>query len=326
MLPHRLFLAATALLLTSGCGYIHFGRIPEERRGGEALHNAFTDVVTRQKILMQELEIARKERDTLRDALERGAGPAATTDLARQLEKTAQELADLRVAHRTLQNERAGAAAPAPNTNALALQDENRRLQEELDRARRQNADLAEKLTASVAAAEQAHATLSQLNTDLLAERQARERAEQASVALRAQLQAVMARAGRIDEVAAPSPTPATAPSAAAAPTLGGSFSSLRAGPSEAVPMVELRTSAARARVSSPPSPSPATTAATAEPAPRAAEPRTYVVLAGDTLEKIAVKVYGSADAWGRIYDANAPALGQGGLKAGMQLTIPENE
>lgn len=320
MPPHRLLLAATTLLFTSGCGYIHFGRLPVERRGDEALQNAYTDVVTQQKILKQELDLARKERDTLRDALERGNGAPPTTDLARQLEQTTRELTELRSAHQALQQERAGAAPAAPNANSLALQDENRRLQRELDQARQQNAELAERLTASVEAAQQAQATMAQLNTDLLAEKQARARAEQAGVALRAQLQAVMARAGRTDSIAEAA-SPASAPAsttAASAPVIGGSFASLRSGPSDSVPMVELRTSADRVRANNPPP--------IAAPAAPTREPRTYVVQPGDTLEKIAVKVYGTAETWGRIYDANAPALANGGLKTGMKLTVPENE
>jgi ABC-type amino acid transport substrate-binding protein len=52
-----------------------------------------------------------------------------------------------------------------------------------------------------------------------------------------------------------------------------------------------------------------------------------YVVQAGDTLSKIAGKVYGDVGpkAWHRIYEANKDAIGTNpsGLKVGMKLTIP---
>jgi ABC-type amino acid transport substrate-binding protein/phage tail protein X len=52
-----------------------------------------------------------------------------------------------------------------------------------------------------------------------------------------------------------------------------------------------------------------------------------YVVQAGDTLSKIAGKVYGDVgpEAWHRIYDANRDLIGANpsALKAGMKLTIP---
>ncbi len=61
-------------------------------------------------------------------------------------------------------------------------------------------------------------------------------------------------------------------------------------------------------------------------PKPQSApsRPARYVVKEGDTLESIAVSVYGDADRWPDIYRANAGAVGRGGeVKPGQVLTLP---
>jgi polar amino acid transport system substrate-binding protein len=63
------------------------------------------------------------------------------------------------------------------------------------------------------------------------------------------------------------------------------------------------------------------------EPVEAPPPPNEYVVQAGDTLSKVAGKVYGDVgpEAWRRIYDANREAIGAdpSALKVGMKLTIP---
>lgn len=327
-----LVVIASSLWL-SGCGYIHFGRLPETQQGDAELQRAYGDLRTEQKVLKQELALARKESDSLRAALERTA-PATTTpastETARQLEETARELAALRADYTKLKAERASAAetaTPASSADSEALKAENGRLRQQLAEAQDRNAAMAEQLKTSIAQNEQAQASLSALNGELLEQKAARARAEQTTVALRAQLEAVVARAGRSDENAASS--------TATAATIGGqnatplsTLQSLRAPPSEAAPVVELRTNRARAAAaaSSKPNPNPAVSAEPA-PAPASETPaaaRTYTVEAGDTLEKIAVRMYGNAEKWGKIYDANSDLLAAGqGLKAGMVLKIP---
>jgi len=51
-----------------------------------------------------------------------------------------------------------------------------------------------------------------------------------------------------------------------------------------------------------------------------------YKVQPGDTLHKIALKLYGKAGAWEKIYDTNKSAIGTdpGKLKTGIVLTLPE--
>ncbi len=63
----------------------------------------------------------------------------------------------------------------------------------------------------------------------------------------------------------------------------------------------------------------PSETSVTQEPAPA-----TYTVKSGDTLEKIAAKVYGDSSQWHRIYEANRDTLkSPNRLYPGQRLVIP---
>jgi LysM repeat protein len=75
----------------------------------------------------------------------------------------------------------------------------------------------------------------------------------------------------------------------------------------------------------------PATpTGGTAQAAPTggAATPTTYTIADGDTLPSISQKVYGDANQWRRIYDANKDTIGSNPnlIKVGAKLTIPPKE
>lgn len=297
--------ALAALLVLSGCGYVHFGRLPESAAamGDGKSAEAFTNLSLEHKILKQELALARREGDALRNALERGAG---SPELAARLNETAAELARVRADYARLKSERAGAAtslvASAQITEleeklgtaqrtAVDLQSENQRLRADLERARSENLDLNEKLRASVTDNERAQFALAQLNTELVALKQARARAEQSAESVRAQLDAVIARAGAGGTASA-----ATGLQLARAPA------------ADASPTAELRINAERLRA-----------------APAAAPARTHTVQAGDTLESIAVRYFGTPDRWRTVYDANLALLGNAQpLAPGMVLTIPE--
>jgi nucleoid-associated protein YgaU len=300
----RALLVFIPAFLVSGCGYIHFGRLPAASTPlGEAKSaEAYADLLTQQKILKQELMLARRETDALRNALDRGGTtiPANTADLAARLAETASELAALRASYAKLQSERNPPAGPnSASSNleeklAVALRDftqlqaENSRLSGELDRTRTENAGMAEKLRFTTTQYEQAQSSVAQLNSELLAEKQARARAEQASEALHAQLSAVMARA----------------------PTTGTSLQLAKAPPAGASPTAELRLRTDQLRRDA--------------PEPAAKEPRRHVVQAGDTLEKLAQRYYGAPDRWRTIYDANATML-SAGLRSGMEIVVPED-
>lgn len=59
--------------------------------------------------------------------------------------------------------------------------------------------------------------------------------------------------------------------------------------------------------------------------AAKAAAPRTYTVLAGDNLSKIAKKFYGDANKWKKIFEANKDTIKNPDLiKIGQVLRVPE--
>jgi len=60
-------------------------------------------------------------------------------------------------------------------------------------------------------------------------------------------------------------------------------------------------------------------------PAPPVAEPRTYTVVAGDSLSKIAKHEYGKASLWPRIFEANKDQIKNPDLiHPGQKLRIPD--
>ena len=70
------------------------------------------------------------------------------------------------------------------------------------------------------------------------------------------------------------------------------------------------------------PSPSPARSPV---PAQAAQQEQEYVVQPGDTMRSIAQQVYGDAEQWPRIYDANRDIIGPDpdALQVGMRLRVP---
>ncbi len=314
----RVSLAFAALPFLAGCGYIHFGRLPTAApaTGDGGMAEAYSTLSTEHKILKQELVLARKEGDALRSLVE--AGPnASSPDLLAQLTATSRELAALRSNYAKLQSERSGGPAdPASQAqlsemeNRLAaslrnyteLQEENARLRRELSVARAENSTLAQQVKTVTTENAEAQLALTQLNTELLAQKEARSRAEQATAAVRTQLNIVMA-AGTF-----PAATSATVtdPSASTSP-----LQLAKAPPVESAATAELRMTQERLQAAA---------------AAKGGSGRIHLVQTGDTLESIAQKFYGTTERWSRIYAANNDLL-RGGqpLKPGMALEIPEN-
>ena len=248
-----------------------------------------------------------------------------SADAVARLNETARELATLRADYIKLQAERAAGPTGSGDARLLLdledklaaslrnytkLQEENGRLRTEVDRTRTENVALADQLKTSAAQNEQAQNALAQLNVELLAQKQARSRAEQAAEAVRTQLNVVLARhaTGATDSLAA-------ARESAAAST--AALQLARAPSADATPTAELRTNAERLRRTG----ESAAAATAAAPAPR---PRVHVVQAGDTLEKISARYFGAPDRWRAIYDANPALLGSGQpLRVGMKLQLP---
>lgn len=334
----RIALVFAPLFALTGCGYIHFGRLPDAATsmGDSALATAYTNLGTEHKILQQELALARKEGAALRTALEnRSPDGAASPELAARLNDANRELAALRASYARLQNERAPAAGAAsdPATQAkltdleeklasslrgyTQLQEDNARLRTEVDRTRADNTALAAQVKSLGAENAAAQAALAQLNLDLLAQKDARARAEQQTAAAHAQLGAILAQRS------APAPTLAGARESSA-----DSVATLRLAqtpPVESVATAELRTSPDRVRATAASAPAPAPVPDSASTKGTAPVPRIHIVVVGDTLERIAKKYYGNPDRWRTIYSANNDLLSGGRpLKPGMALEIPE--
>ncbi|HMP75552.1 MAG TPA: LysM peptidoglycan-binding domain-containing protein [Kiritimatiellia bacterium] len=74
--------------------------------------------------------------------------------------------------------------------------------------------------------------------------------------------------------------------------------------------------------------PAPQPTPVVAAPAPTPAAATTYVVQPGDTLSRIAGRMYGDSKKWQQIYDANRASMpgGPQSMKVGQTLVIPNAE
>ena len=73
------------------------------------------------------------------------------------------------------------------------------------------------------------------------------------------------------------------------------------------------------------PSPATATATATADPIDGSREGRTYTVVKGDSLSRIAQHQYGDANKWRRIYEANRDLIKDPDLiYPGQSFRIPE--
>lgn len=71
--------------------------------------------------------------------------------------------------------------------------------------------------------------------------------------------------------------------------------------------------------------PTPSSPAATPTAGSAPPQPRTYTVVAGDSLSKIAKKFYGDANKWKRIFDANRDTVKNPDLiHPGQTLKIPD--
>jgi LysM repeat protein len=322
--------------LLSGCTFVHFGKIPPAE-SDPAVAQENSELRTEKKILQQELTLARKEGEALRLVIESGKSGVGDATLAARLSETTRELAELRGRYLALDAERARlTAAPAtafnPTTPAEtgSLTELNGRLsetQEKLAASLRAYTQLREEtiglraevmrarndaniLTAQVrnltVQNEEARAALAQLNTELLAQKDARAKSSQEADAARSQLSTVLTSSRG---------TPAATLGEARAASAGAaSLATLNAPnlPADKAPATA-RLSTSRERL------------AAAETAPPANSLRTHIVAPGETLESIAENYYGTPKSWRLIYAANNNQLSLGRpLKVGMVLEIPK--
>lgn len=207
-----LVLAALSLFALSGCGYVHFGRLPKAQPaaplGDEQLLTENANLRTEKKMLQQELALTRAQGDALRMAIENRTADGDTSKrLTEKLNQTTRELATLRADYAKLQTERTAApASPAEIAdlksklgttedklasslkNYTQLQAEISNLRTDLDKTRTENTALSEQVKVVTAKNEEAQAALAQLNTDLLTQKNSRAAAEQDAATLRTQL------------------------------------------------------------------------------------------------------------------------------------------
>lgn len=333
--------ALVCLLLTfSGCNYVHFGRI-DRMPTDAALATSNTDLRMEKKLLEQELVIVRKERDALRAAMDRPSDRAPGSEsLVAKLNETTRELTALRTDYARLQARRERLANDQTGGNLAAveqiadlknqlgqteekladalknftqLQADNNRLRLEIDATHSENATLTVRVERLTAQSDEARSAISQLNTELLAQKEARAQAEQNAEALRTQLHAIASQ---------PREEPTTSLASARESSAAGARaieSTLQISQADSGPVTAATLSVSPEKLRA------AAATEKAAPPPAAKSGRTYVVREGDTLEKIAKQFYGRPERWSILYTANNALLSGGRpLKAGMEIEIPE--
>ncbi len=308
----------------SGCAYVHFGRIPPT---DTALSQENTDLRLEKKMLQQELVIARKEGDALRSTIDASANGADVDALTKRLAEATRELTALRLSStkisaegniRTLQGEDAQMAtlrqqvadaqanAADARKDTETLKTENGELRKQLSEQKDQNRALVAQVQDLGAESSRLQDAVSQLNTELLAQKDARNQADQRAEAARAELRTVLAE--KTANGTASSFGDLREGTASGAATL-------ESGPVPAKPVVE--GSATAILTAHVPAASSVTTPSKVQ---------SYIVQEGATLEKISKQFYGTTERWNWIYAANNEML-RGGrpLRAGMKLVIPDS-
>ena len=249
---------------------MHFGKLPDNP-GQLASDNSRLQAENGR--LQQELALSQKQGTTLRALLETGLdAPAASRQLVAELNETTRQLAALRNDYARLKAEHDRAAGSAPASaaptanhgdnnaspddlktqlsdteNKLAaalrtytqLEQENAQLHTEVDKVREQNTTLATQLKDVTAQNQAAQAALSQLNTELLAQKEARTRSQQESDSLRTQLSTANDRIASLSA--------ARSSAAGSAQTLSPGLT-MAADTGATEPAARFETSAARAR------------------------------------------------------------------------------
>lgn len=216
------------LVAFSGCSLVHFGRLPPNP-GQLADQNA--KLQAENSHLQEELALAQEQGTTLRALLEKSPdAPAASRQLVAELNETTRQLAALRNDYARLQAERASlathaahgadvsaqAASTTENSDQLAdlktrlgdtenklaaalrtytqLEQENTQLHTEVDKVHEENSALATQVKDATTRNQEAQAALAQLNSELLAQKEAQARTRQEAENLRTQLGAANER------------------------------------------------------------------------------------------------------------------------------------
>lgn len=336
------------VLVLAGCGYVHVGRLPETPAaplGDPKLVEENTTLRLEKKMLQQELALTRAQGDALRLAIENRAADGDTSRrLAEKLAETSRELAELRTSYEELKSGRAAAAASiatddpallktrlgetearlaAALQHSTALQQEISQLKDAVARHRAENLTLAAQARTATAHNTQAQAALARLNQELLAQKDARVRAEQDAETLRSELRSVAPHSSVLAQLRsgaaadARSLTPDAAPPAHPESTASTDkpLAIRPAGTVAPTPRITLQPSGISATFVSP---------ASTTPRPASPDTRVHTVANGDTLAKISSHYYGTPARWQDILSANRDTLGEtNNLVIGRTLRIP---
>lgn len=315
-------LAGLFLFAVSGCSYVHLGP--------SSLKDENSALRTEKDLLEQQLALAHKEGATLRAMIETPAPIGATSDdLVSRLSETTKQLAALRLNYERLQTERANSPAISGDTNArlrdteerlatslrayTSLQDETAKLRTQVDKVQDENASLSTKVRDLTAQNQQAQAALSSLNVELIAQRESRNRAEQASDSLRSQLSVAN------DRIA----TLSGARSSSASEARDLSTSSLQTALNAQTPVPTARLEADVTQLRNAANPTRPGAVQAGQPVP-AAPVRTHTIATGDTLSKISRQYYGTESRWSDILNANREVLkDERSLVIGRVIQIP---
>lgn len=212
-------LLVPTLLSLTGCGYVHIGRLPARAPapvmpvvvGDQQLVEENAGLRAEKKMLQQELALSRAQGEALKMAIQNRAADGDTSkQLVARLTESARELATLRTNYARLQSERDQAVAGSGEAPALRakladteeklatslwvhteLQQQVTKLRTDVARTRDENLALTAQVKKITADNEQAQAALAQLNTELLAQKEARHLAELDAEVFRTELKTV---------------------------------------------------------------------------------------------------------------------------------------
>lgn len=346
-LPSAPVLALILPLFWSGCGYVHFGRLPANT-GDSEVQRENSDLRLEKKLLQQELALVRKESGALRSALEAKDSGTPDTALVAKLAASTRELAALRASYAELQSQRQSAANSGSGASAVLqarfgateeklaqtlrdftrLQQENDELKKAITRGREENARLGAQVEKLRGENSDIRAALAQLNTELLAQKEARAQAEQNAAAWRAQLRSVMQSANPPTKLSSLGDLREhSASGAREMDTAGLSMAGVLA--DGTLPTAILQTKPqgeAASRQGSSSAQTQAAAPAAAATGEKATQ-RRHKVTAGETLEILSQRYYGRPDRWRLIYIANHKLLRDDQpLRPGMELVIPPPE
>lgn len=211
MRTQRMVFVLPAVMALTGCGYVHIGRLPEPSTtviADAQVLNENAELRLEKKMLQQELQLARAQGEALRMAVENRAADGDTSKrLVDRLNESSRELATLRASYARLQAERDQAVTTSAEAAGLKarlgaaedqlaaslrthtqLQEEVVRLRGEVARSREENLALSTQVKSVTESHEAAKLALSQLNSELLAQKEARFQAEQDAEVLRTEL------------------------------------------------------------------------------------------------------------------------------------------